>query len=117
MYRHIDSIKVKEPQTVLKKHSRKCHNDATEVGNEDKILQQNEKKEILNIGKKKERKRKEGKGRKEEVSSETIQSIRQRKDIFTFVETKKQKQKQNPCHPRNFDNLCDLTLGNILDWT
>lgn len=39
MYRHIDSIKVKEPQTVLKKHSRKCHNDATEVGNEDNILQ------------------------------------------------------------------------------
>lgn len=42
----------------------------------------------MNIGKKKERKRKEGKGRKEEVSSETIQTIRQWKDIFTFVETK-----------------------------
>lgn len=61
---------------------------------------------------KKEKDRKEGKGRKEEVSSETIQTRRQWKDIFTFVETKKKN-----CHPRNFDYLCDLTLGNFLDST
>ena len=40
---------------------------------------------------KKEKDRKEGKGMKEEVSSETIQTRRQWKDIFTFVETKKKK--------------------------
>lgn len=37
--------------------------DATEVSNEDKILKQNEKKEILDIGKKKKKKKTERKGR------------------------------------------------------
>lgn len=39
--------------------------DATEVSNEDKILKQNEKKEILDIGKKKKRKRQKGREEKE----------------------------------------------------
>lgn len=64
MYRHIDSIKVKEPQTVLK-HSRKCHNDAT-GGNEDKIYYSRMRKRNIEYRQKKERKERRGRGRKEE---------------------------------------------------
>ena len=51
------------------------------------------KKYWIQAKRKKEKDRKEGKGRKKEISSETIQTRRQWKGIFTFVETKKKKKK------------------------
>lgn len=56
--------------------------DATEVSNEDKILKQNEKKEILDIGKKKKKKKT---GREEKEGRSLIRNYSNQKTMERYL--------------------------------